>query len=317
MPFNRQQIAVVDFENFVGQIPQYPPLSVIEVCAILIERIGAGQYPELEMTWRIAAFSSDETVRDEEARYVTQASRLLDRMGYSVLSVYRRKDAADEKITQHAIGLLHDRRIKLCILGTQDSGLPFVEFLRKVRVRTRIHLIGYDYIPDSFEPAGIPFTLIKEDALRLLRAGHSAPQKRDAPVFVPRTLPHRSETIPATLAAIQTAPVHAASLPATSPAAPTARESAIAFLNGRPIADPRHLRWAEQVFRIIQTAVAEGWQIGFFSLYQKARWNMSRPFPPDNALRDIVEVMTDRFFERRSILVPKKDALQSFLGKLG
>lgn len=317
MPLNRQQIAVVDFENFVGQIPQYPPLSVVRACATVIERIATEQYPDLEMAWRIAAFSSEESGQEEEARYIIQASRLLDRMGYSVFSVHRRRDAADQKITRHAIALLHDRRIKLCLLATQDSGTPFVEFLNRVKIRTRIHLVGHDYIPNTFAAEGIPFSLIGEDILRLLEAFHPGPcpQRAEGSYAPPRL--QRSEAVQAALPVVPPAPPRLPSACRADPVAPTIRESALAFLNHRPVADPQHLKWVEQVFRIIQTTIAEGWQLGFFSLYQKVRWNISRPFPPDDTLRDIVDVMADRFFQRRSILVPKEDAMESFLRKIG
>lgn len=312
---NRQQIAVVDFENFVGHVPQYPPLSVIRACATVIERIAAEQYPDLEMTWRIAGFSSEESARDEESRYITQASRLLDRMGYSVFSVHRRKDAADQKITGHAVALLYDRRIKLCLLATQDSGTPFVEFLNKVKIRTRVHLVGYDYIPNTFRAEGIPFSLIKEDIMRFLESFHPGPQRAEDPYAPPRL--QRSEAVQAALPIVPPpAPPLLSPVCRANPPTPTVRESALAFLNHRPIADPQHQKWVEQVFMVIQTAVAEGWQVGFLSLYQKAKWSVSGPSPPDDALKDIVGVMANRFFERRSILIPQKDAMQSFLQKM-
>lgn len=316
MSSRRQQIAVVDFENFVGHVPQYPPLSVVRACATVIERIATEQYPDLEMAWRIAAFSSEESGQAEEARYIIQASRLLDRMGYGVFSVDRRRDAADQKITRHAIALLHDRRIKLCLLATQDSGTPFVEFLNRIKIRTRIHLVGHDYIPNTFGAEGIPFSLIGEDILRLLEAFHPdpCPQRAEDSYAPPRL--QRSEAVQAAFPVVPPAPLSLPSACGADPVAPTVRESALAFLNHRPVADPQHLQWVEQVFMLIQTAVAARWQVGFLSLYQKAKWSVSGPSPPDDALKDIVDIMANRFFERRSILIPRKDAMQSFLQKM-
>lgn len=182
MPSNRQVVSIVDFENLIGcarEILQllYCPSVVLKIIDTELARIISEQFPDYELTSRITAFSfppsSSGNTRDLER--VARMAEAARQCGYTVLSVDREKDAADVAITALGLKLLEDRDVKAVVFCTNDSGnsqdpqseTSYVSFIKTVARRARLHLVGFHYIPRSFE--GYPSSLLQESVAQRFR----------------------------------------------------------------------------------------------------------------------------------------------------
>lgn len=279
---------LADIENLIGCAGQdpafrhYPPLSLTKAIVTAIERIVARQYPKYQSRWRVTALSSPEPGSagfERESRIILEMTQELRRSKYQVLMVGRAKDAADDAITQLGEGLLYNRRIAHCILATQDGGAPFVSFINAVKTRIRIHLVGYDYIPESFlAEENFSYSLIRGEVAEIL------------------------ERMPA-------------QVPTARPVSPrTLRESTRKFLNNpHSIENTEHYAWIAQTLACLKDAAQDGVEVRFRDLIRGVRSRWRGPSPPDQALSDILSVLGDRFFFRRTMFIYRPSEMDLFL----
>ena len=296
-----QVLIAVDFENLGGcaredvELRRHSPFSVLKAIASEIEQVVAAQYPQYEIAFKITAFSSAESDPIDAVRYRARAMEELGRRGYRVEVVTRRPNAADEAITTFATALLYDRAIKACVLATQDSGSDFVEFLQTTSRRTRVHLIGWTYVPDTFQTGGaLPYSLIRDRIARTLED------------TCPRTVPSYDSTgpRPANLPPPVPIPVH------------TVRQSTRAFLNNpSSLTNAEHYALIRQALIALQKVAQEKWQGTLPQLCRELKRQWQGPTPPNDALWDILQVIGDQFFYRRSALVYRPEQMSSFLRK--
>lgn len=297
MASNKQIIIAVDIENLEGcaredpYLRRYPRIPLLHAAISAIECVAREQYPQYEISWRITALSTEASDAAENIIQRMRSIEELVRLQYHVETVQRSPNAADIAITTLASALLHDRRIKACVLATQDSGLPFVEFLQTVSRRTHVHLIGLSYVPDTFQAVGpFPCSLIRENIIRLLQ------QDRDRRV----SLPCRKTNVPS-----PAAPPVPTAIP-TAHRRLTVRDSARMFLQDeRSLTNADHYAWLVQARVCLEKTVQGAWQGTFMQLYRGMKAHWRGPAPPDETLREILRVFEERYFVRTHILVYK------------
>ena len=286
-------LAVVDLENFIGCIgtdpalQQYPSHIAVRATTSAIRQVASRQYPDCTIEWLITAFSLPDPQSDgyqREINQITLATLEANRLGFQVLSVKRDENSADCAITQLGSALLFDRRIKICMLATQDSGGPFVSFINTVSQRTQMHLLGYDYIPQSFPPESmISSSLLKGSITEIIR--QMQPNRATNPH-------HRTAT--------------------------SIRESTYRFLNNPDfVTDPLYRAWIIQAIACVR-AVAQDIQEETFTFSHLVRGVRSRwrgPFPPDKEFGDILNTIKDKFFSQRHILIYRPGEMILFLQK--
>lgn len=279
---------ITDIESIDGCVRQdpafrhHPPLSRVRAIVPAIERQVARRYPDYQVRWRVTALSSPEV---GSIGFVYQNENLLEitrelrRLRYQVLMVDRTKDAADDAITQLGEGLLYNRRISHCILVTQDSGPPFVSFIEAIKARVRIHLLGYDYIPDSFlAKEEFPYSLLKEDISELLE---------ETPLQTLTVQPVRP---------------------------PNVRENVRKFLTDpRSVENTQHHAWIGQAITCLQEIAQDEWETRFRDLVRSIRSRWRGPSPPEQTLTDIIGVLGNKFFFKRTLFVYKKYEMELFL----
>lgn len=279
---------LADLENLMGCVRQdtafrhYPALSVVKAIVSAIERTVTRQYPGYQAKWRVTALSSPEpgsTGFEQENEDILAMTRELHRLKYQVLMVDRTKNAADHAITELGMGLLYNRRIGRCILATQDSGLLFVSFIKAVKTRIRMHLVGYDYIPESF--------LTEENSSSSLLRGDIAEILEQMPAQMPNALPARPRN---------------------------ARENTRAFLNDpRSVKNTGHHAWIAQTLACLKYIARDDWEVTFRDLVRGIRSRWRGPSPPDQTLSDILSVLGDKFFFRRTMFIYRPDEMDLFL----
>ncbi len=279
---------LTDLENLTGCVGQdpafrdYPPLSRAKAVVCAIEQVVARQYPNYQAQWRVTALSWPKpgsvgfVYENENVLMITGE---LHRMKYKVLMVDRTEDAADHAITELGEGLLYNRRIGRCTLATQDSGFPFLSFIKRVKTRIRIHLVGYDYVPENF--------LAEEDFSYSLIRGEVAQILERIPMHTPPARPVRT---------------------------PNVRESTRKFLNNpRFVQDTRHQAWIAQALACLKDMAQDEWEVRFRDLIRGIRSRWQGPSPPNQALSDILGVLGERFFSRRTFLIYRPDQMELFL----
>ena len=283
-------IIVADLENFCGCINADPALTgcsmslATRASASAIRRRVSQQYPDCQIQWQVSAFSFPEPGSEayrEQVSQIARAAREANQLGYQVLTVKRGENTADYAITELASALLFDRRIKICILATQDSGADFVSFINTVRQRTEIHLIGYDYIPESFRTEDVmPSSLLKGDITEIVQ------QMRPR---VQASHPRPADTL---------------------------QQSTRKFLNNPDsLNNSTHRAWIAQAISGIRSATEERPEGTFRELITGVRSRWQGPFPPDRELGDMLNVLIDRFFSRRHILVYQPGTMILFLAR--
>lgn len=298
----REGMICTDFENWLGHakedpiLRRYAPAAIIQATASATEQEVRAYYPDYAITRRITAFAfpklkgaDPREVLDIEA--AAEAARLC---GYVVQIVDRAPDAADKAIVKYATDISFNRRFKLCIIATQDGKPPYADFLAQMKVRVRVHVIGFDRIPPSFGGEDtLPFSSLKERVFAILeQAPPVAPPRRsgssrDAPKDAPPPFRHD--------------PVR------------SIRESAHAFLvNPDSIADPQHYAWIEQALACTVAAVQEQWQGEFLHLVRSVQARWPGRSPPNRELEAILKVVLDRFFFRKSTFVYKPGEMAAF-----
>ena len=323
MPSNRQVMILVDWENLIGcaqkvlGLSRCCPASILRVLAPEIEETTRRQYPELEITWRITAFAfprSESRREPGETESIEKTAEEARRHNYKVLVVERRDNAADDAITELGLAVLYDRRIKACVLATQDSGTPFVSFLETVKRRTRIHLIGFDYIPESFGAENV-------FSFSLLRSAVAARMKRTCPVMsvAPSALP----AAPAPALYTQTSvtppspePISQVNLPQDQASSPTVRESALSFFRQpSSLTNVEHYQWIVRTLTHASRAMQDGWQGTRSQLFRSVKFHWQGPAPPDKVVQEILDVIQDRFFVRFYRLAYQPERMSAFLQK--
>ena len=281
-------IIVADLENFWGCINADPALTgcsmslATRASASAIRRQVSHRYPDCQIQWQVSAFSFPEPGSEAyqgQVNQIARAAREANQLGYQVLFVKRGENTADHAITELASALLFDRRIKICILATQDSGANFVSFINTVRQRTEIHLMGYDYIPESFRTGDVmPSSLLKGDITEIVQ---------------------------------QIRPRVQASHPRS---ADTLQQSTRKFLSSPDsLNNSTHRAWITQAVSGIRSAAAEKPEGTFRELVTGVRSRWQGQLPPDKELGDRLNVLADRFFSRRHILVYQPGSMLLFL----
>ncbi|GEM_PF-5569796 len=281
---------LTDLENFMGCVGQdpalrhFPSLSIVKAIVSAIEHAVTRQYPNYQPRWRLTALSSPEPGSPGfvyENENILAMTRELHQMKYQALMVGRTKDAADDAITALGEGLLYNRRIGRCILATQDSGLPFISFINTIKTRIRIHLIGYDYIPDSFlTEEKFPYSLLKEDITEILEK-------------VPLQTPTVQLVRP-----------------------PNVREDVRKFLTDPgSLENTRHHAWIAQAITCLRDIAQDEceWETRFRDLVRGIRSRWRGPSPPEQTLADIIGVLGNKFFFKRTMFVYRKDEMELFL----